>query len=86
MEEWRSSGRGQRVEVWTDKYRLLGHMFVPEEAGRTVRLSDVINDPDRPFIPLVKVAVYGRGDDQILMEQDFLLVNRATIEILRPLD
>jgi hypothetical protein len=30
--------------------------------------------------------MYQRGDDEILMAQDFLLVNRATIEILRPLD
>ncbi len=84
--EWQGAGRGQRVEIWTGKYRLVGYIFVPEQAGRALRLSDVINDPHRPFIPLVKVAMYQRGDDELSMEQEFLLVNRASIEILRPLD
>ena len=86
MNEWQGSGRGQRVEIWTDKYRLMGYIFVPEETGRNVRLSDVINDPDRPFLPMVRVAMYQRGGDELLMEQEFLLVNLAAIEILRPLD
>ncbi len=84
--EWQGIGRGQRVEIWTGKFRLVGHVFVPEPPGRAVRLSDVINDPNRSFIPLVRVAIYQRGEDELLMEQEFLLVNRATIEILRPLD
>ena len=30
--------------------------------------------------------MYRRADDEFLMEQAFLLVNRNSIEILRPLD
>jgi len=85
METW-ETGRGQRVEVWTEKYRLIGHIVLPDGVGGSARLSDVINNPNRMFLPLLRVSMYRRGDDQIISQHDFLLVNRASIEILRPLD
>ncbi len=33
-----------------------------------------------------RVAMYRRGDDEVLAEQEFLLLNRAAIEVIRPLD
>jgi len=86
MSEARVPGRGQRVEILTNAHRLVGNIFVPETGGRSLRLSDVMNEAMRPFLPLVKVAMYRRSDDEFLMEQAFLLVNRNSIEILRPLD
>jgi len=86
MSEAREPGRGQRVEILTNAHRLVGNIFVPETGGRSLRLSDVMNEAMRPFLPLVKVAMYRRSDDEFLMEQAFLLVNRNSIEILRPLD
>ena len=87
MIDGRVSGKGQRVEVWTDKYRLVGQVYVPQlVSGGIARLSDVVNDPTRHFIPLTRVAMYRRGDDQVLAEYEFLLLNRASIELIRPLD
>ncbi len=87
MIEGQGSGKAQRVEVWTDKYRLVGHVYVPQViGGGMARLSDVINEVNRHFIPLTRVAMYRRGDDQVVAEEEFLLVNRASIEIIRPLD
>ena len=87
MNQGQASGKGQRIEIWTDKYRLVGHVYVPQvTGGGTARLSDVINDPNRHFLPLTRVAMYRRGDDQALVEHEFLLVSRASIEMIRPLD
>ena len=79
-------GKAQRLEIWTDKYRLVGHAYVPQGIGGPARLSDILNDPNKHFLPLTRVAMYRRGDDQVLVEHEFLLVSRATIEIIRPLD
>jgi hypothetical protein len=79
--------RGQRVEVWTGTFRLVGYIYLPQVVGGgTARLSTVLNDPSRQFIPLTRVAVYRRGDDQAVAQQEFLLVNRDSIEVLRPLE
>ena len=87
VNEGQSSGKGQRVEIWTDTYRLVGHVYVPRVmGGGTARLSDVINDPNRLFLPLTRVAMYRRGEDQVLVEHEFLLVSRASIDLIRPLD
>jgi hypothetical protein len=84
--EARDAGKGQRVELWTEKYRLIGQVVLPEGVGGSARLSDVVNNPNRMFLPLLRVSMYRRGDDQMISQHDFLLVNRAGIEILRPLD
>ena len=85
--EVQPSGTRQRVEAWTDKYRLVGQVYLPHRfTGGAARLSDVLNDPSRHLISLTGVAIYRRGDDQALAEHEFLLLNRASIEILRPLD
>lgn len=87
MSDVRGSNRGQRVEIWTDKYRLGGYIHVPQViALGAARLFDVRNDPARHFIPLTRVGMYRRGDDQAVAQQEFLLVNRASIEVIRPLD
>ncbi len=87
VSEVRSPERGQRVEVWTDTYRLVGYFYLPQVVGGgTARLSDIINDPQRRFLPLTHVALYRHGDEQPVAQQDFLLVNRDRIELLRPLD
>jgi hypothetical protein len=85
LEEW-TSGKGQRVEIWTDAFHLVGHIFLPEGiAGGSARLSDVLNQ-NRQFIPLARVTMHRRDDDQILGQQEFLLVNRDHVELIRPLD
>ena len=87
MIEGQAAGKGQRVEIWTDKYRLVGHAYVPQViGGGTARLSDILNDPNRHFLPLTRVAMYRRGDDQVVAQEEFLLLSRASIEIIRPLD
>ena len=87
MNEGKSSERGQRVEIWTGTYRLVGYLYLPQVVGGgPARLSDVLNDPNRHFLPLTRVAMYHRGADQVLAQQEFLLVSRASIEVLRPLE
>jgi hypothetical protein len=87
VNEGRSPERGQRVEVWTSTYRLVGYIYLPQiVGGGTTRLSTVLNDPTRQFIPLTRVAMYRRSDDQVVAQQEFLLVNRESIELLRPLE
>ena len=77
---------GQRVEIWTDAHRLVGHVFLPEKiAGTLMRLSDVVN-MNRQFIPLTRVSMYRRNDDELLGRHEFLLVNRDRVELLRPLE
>lgn len=85
MLEGRELGKGQRVELWTDKFRFVGHVHIPQ-GPMSPRLSDVINDPHRMFLPLSRVSMFRRGDDQIISQQDFLLVNRSSIEVMRPLE
>ncbi len=41
---------------------------------------------NRQFIPLTRVVVYRRGEDQAAAQQEFLLVNRDSIEVIRPLE
>ena len=87
MSEARSLERGQRVEVWTSTFRLVGYIYLPQVVGGgTARLSTVLNDASRQFIPLTRVVVYRRGEDQAAAQQEFLLVNRDSIEVIRPLE
>ena len=81
------TGKTVQVEVWTDRLRITGNMFIPvsHTAAYDGRLSDFLNDGEKAFIPLTKVMVGHIGGSDVLWEGDFLAVNKTSISIVRAL-
>jgi hypothetical protein len=81
----------QKVEVAPARVRLevqsviyVGDVYLPDKDFRS-RVSDVLNDPERRFLPLLNVDVIDGATAQVVNHWDFLLVRLATIDIVVPL-
>jgi hypothetical protein len=79
------TGKKVEVEVWTDRLRITGNMFIPgsHEAAYNSRLSDFLNDGEKTFIPLTHVTVGYIGGSEVLWTGEFLAVNKNQISLIR---
>ena len=82
---------GQKIEMAPARVRLevensiyVGDVFLPDRDFRA-RVSDVLNDPERRFLPLLNVDVIDGATAQVVNHWDFLLVRLATIDVVVPL-
>ena len=82
---------GQKIEMAPARVRLevensvyLGDVFLPDRDFRA-RVSDVLNDPERRFLPLLNVDVIDGATGQVVNHWDFMLVRLATIDVVVPL-
>jgi len=91
-----SEGSTSRLEIWTDRYHIVGNAHLPTWGGYTKRASDFLNEEGKPFLSLTDVTlssldgVEGRGGaskrgkaQDLLWRGDFLLVNRASIVLVK---
>lgn len=75
-----------RVEVWTDRHRIVGDVHVPSFGeGAKGRVSDVLNQRDRSFLSLSDVSVYGTTGSRRIWHGAFLAVNKSSIVLLKSL-
>jgi hypothetical protein len=82
---------GQKIEVSPARVRLeventiyVGDVFLPDRDFRA-RVSDVLNDPERRFLPLLNVDVLDGVSGQVVNHWEFMLVRLATIDVVVPL-
>jgi hypothetical protein len=77
--------RLERVVVETDRYRVEGHITLPQEGYRS-RLSDYLNRKDQEFLILVDAilnALDGSGRD---WSSPVLMLARRHIRLVVPID
>jgi hypothetical protein len=74
-----------RVEVWTDRHRIVGDLHVPTFGeGAKWRVSDVLNQRDKSFLSLSNVSVYASNTKKV-WQGAFLAVNKNSIILLKAL-
>jgi len=74
-----------RVEVWTDKHRIVGDLHVPTMGeGAKLRVSDALNQRDRIFIALSDVTIISARGRKI-WQGEFLALNKGSIVLLKAL-
>jgi hypothetical protein len=82
---------GQKIDVAPARVRLevenavyVGDVYLPDKDFRA-RVSDVLNDPERRFLPLLNVDVVDGATGQVVNHWEFMLVRLATIDVVVPL-
>lgn len=82
MQEALVKSRIARVEIWTDRYRLVGNIHIPV-TGYKARLSDVLNEEKRPFLALTDVSLYTLNGGEPLWRGGFLALNKASVILVK---
>ena len=72
------------VEVWTEQHRIVGKVHITTKEGYRGRLSDLLNQPELPFLSLTDVSVY-KLDGDLLWQARFLAVNKSAVVLVKAL-
>lgn len=76
-------GEKTKIEVWTDRVLLVGEAHIPHTMrGVKDRLSDLLNQPGKPFLALTDVTLFSLSKRQ-LWRGEFLVVNKAAIVLVK---
>ena len=76
-------GEKTRIEVWTDRFLIVGDAHVPHSVrGTKDRLSDLLNQSGKPFLPLTDVLLYTPGKKR-LWQGPFLVVGKSSIVLVK---
>ncbi len=78
-------GRRAEVEIITEAYRIKGTLFIPlsGQGGYRSRLSDLLNSPDKQFLPITNASVEVMPEPEIKWEAPFLAINKSIVTIVR---
>ncbi len=79
-----SSPAPTRLRVEVGNRIFLGDAYLPELAFRS-RVSDVLNDPERRFLPLANVSAIDPATGQVKGVTPFLLVRIEAIDVVIPI-
>lgn len=78
-------GEKTRVEIWTDQFIVVGDAHVSRcIRGTKRRLSDLLNEQGRPFLPLTDVTLYSLRRVR-RWRGEFLAVNKGSVIIVKAL-
>jgi hypothetical protein len=78
-------GEKTKVEIWTDQFIIVGDAHVSHSIrGTKRRLSDLLNEPGRPFLPLTDVTLFSLRRKRV-WRGEFLAVNTRSIIIVKAL-
>ena len=77
-EAWAGERKSQ-VEIWTERYRIIGTTFIPSGAGHSWRFSDILNKPERPFLPLTDVTIFSLDGGNILWQGNSMTLNKSFV-------
>jgi len=76
-------GEKTKIEVWTDRVLLVGDAHIPHSIrGVKDRLSDLLNQPGKPFLAMTDVTLFSLSKRQ-LWRGDFLVVNKSAIVLVK---
>ena len=76
-------GEKTKIEVWTDRVLLVGEAHIPHTIrGMKDRLSDLLNQPGKPFLALTDVTISSLSKRR-LWRGDFLVVNKSSIVLVK---
>ena len=73
-----------RVRVEVGHRVFVGDLNVPDEAFAS-RVSDIVNDPARRFLPLADVEALDGRTGQVVGRSHFVLVRLDAIDLILPL-
>ena len=76
-------GEKTKIEVWTDRVLIVGDAHIPHSIrGVKDRLSDLLNQPRKPFLALTNVTISSLSKRR-LWRGDFLVVNKSSILLVK---
>jgi hypothetical protein len=77
--------RGERVEIETERYRVVGTLLLPSSGYRS-RLTDFLNASERDFVALTDVEVTPLDGSAQPVLREFIALARHHIVLAAPLD
>jgi hypothetical protein len=81
-----SSGKDIEVEIWTDRYKFKGKMFLPLGGADNSRLSDFLNESPKTFFALTDATGQMADGAEVFRSAPFIAVNKNVITLVRPLN
>ncbi len=79
-------GKRTQVEIWTERYRIIGTSTIPSGAGHSWRFSDILNKPDRPFLVLTDVTIFSLDRESVLWRGDSMILNKIFIVMAKDIE
>jgi hypothetical protein len=76
--------RFERISIQTPRHRIVGVATLASDGYRS-RLSDLLNAPERDFIPLTDVTVTELDGDHEVTRHEFIAVHRQHVVFAIPL-
>ena len=76
--------RFERISVQTPRHRIVGVATLATDGYRS-RLSDLLNAPERDFIPLTHATVTELDGDHEVSKHEFIAVHRQHVVFAVPL-
>lgn len=77
--------RLERIAIQTPRHRIVGVATLAADGYRS-RLSDLLNAPERDFIPLTDATVTELDGDHEVTQHEFIAVHRQHVVFAVPLD
>ncbi|HEX6390592.1 MAG TPA: hypothetical protein VFZ89_14130 [Solirubrobacteraceae bacterium] len=76
--------RFERIAIQTPRHRIVGVATLASDGYRS-RLSDLLNAPERDFIPLTDATVTELDGDHTVSQHEFIAVHRQHVVFAVPL-
>ena len=76
--------RFERISIQTPRHRIVGVATLASDGYRS-RLSDLLNAPERDFIPLTDATVTELDGDHEITQHEFIAVHRQHVVFAVPL-
>ena len=73
-----------RVRLELGSRVLVGDVKIPDVAFKA-RVSDLVNDRERRFLPLVNVEVFDGASGRVISRSPFILVRLDAVDLILPL-
>ena len=86
MAQVQASGGKAQVEIWTERYRIIGKLHIPPGGAYRGRLSDFLNREDTAFLSLTEVTVSSLEAEDVLWQGEFLALNKGSIVLVKAID
>jgi hypothetical protein len=77
--------REERIEVETERYRIVGTLRLPRDGYRS-RLTDYLNSSERTFLALTDVEFARLDEDGPVAHRPFLALSLNHVVVAMPVD
>jgi len=72
------------VKIYTSQFKIIGNILIPAE-GTATRLTDLLNNGDRNFIPITNAKVLSVTSGRVVDSDCFVVINKTDISVLVPI-